>query len=306
MPSNYTHYKFGLKVLENLDVEIKIRILKNYNLFLIGLHGPDILYYHITLKRNGVNKIGFSMHDQVAYTFFDLARRKIRKSNDIDASMAYILGYICHFSLDSECHGYIEAEMKQSGRTHSEIETSFERILLLQDGINPQKYNTASHLKVRTSDAKIISQFYDSVDTKQVEKALKSMIKYNQFLMASNPIKEYFVRLLLFLSGHYKELQGLIIKKEESKYSSNQELEQRYQHAVKVATELIHDFNEKCNTSNEFDSRFLRTYGADEIKNHEMIEPIYEILNDKREKYADVKGDLERKRYVHATVIKNI
>lgn len=42
MPSNYTHYKFGLNVLENLDVETRIQILKNYNLFLIGLHVPDI------------------------------------------------------------------------------------------------------------------------------------------------------------------------------------------------------------------------------------------------------------------------
>ena len=49
MPGTYALYAFGKKVLAQVDDEIKNIILKNMDLFLIGLHGPDILFYYKTL-----------------------------------------------------------------------------------------------------------------------------------------------------------------------------------------------------------------------------------------------------------------
>ena len=52
MPTTYAHYTFGQEVLKNLDGEIKKIIDKNIDLYNIGLHGPDILFYHKPLKSN--------------------------------------------------------------------------------------------------------------------------------------------------------------------------------------------------------------------------------------------------------------
>ena len=52
MPGTYAHYAFGKKVLAQVDDEIKNIILKNMDLFLIGLHGPDILFYYKPLIYN--------------------------------------------------------------------------------------------------------------------------------------------------------------------------------------------------------------------------------------------------------------
>ena len=45
MPTTYAHDLFGQRVYTFLTPEIRQVIRKNKNLFRIGLHGPDILFY---------------------------------------------------------------------------------------------------------------------------------------------------------------------------------------------------------------------------------------------------------------------
>lgn len=47
MPTTYTHDLFGKKVYRQLPREIRKVIRENGNLFRIGLHGPDILFYDL-------------------------------------------------------------------------------------------------------------------------------------------------------------------------------------------------------------------------------------------------------------------
>ncbi len=64
MPSTYAHYRFGKEVLERLDPDLRSVIEAHRELYDIGLHGPDILFYYDALHRNPVSQIGFSMHDR--------------------------------------------------------------------------------------------------------------------------------------------------------------------------------------------------------------------------------------------------
>ena len=54
MPSTYAHYRFGRDVYRRLPDDIKGIISDERRLFLIGLHGPDILFYYKPLKSNRV------------------------------------------------------------------------------------------------------------------------------------------------------------------------------------------------------------------------------------------------------------
>ena len=45
MPSNYAHYSFGKQVYQKQPAFIKKIIHDHLDLYLIGLHGPDILFY---------------------------------------------------------------------------------------------------------------------------------------------------------------------------------------------------------------------------------------------------------------------
>ena len=44
MPSAYAHYRFGRQVCPRLDSAAQQTILSAPEPFLIGLHGPDILF----------------------------------------------------------------------------------------------------------------------------------------------------------------------------------------------------------------------------------------------------------------------
>ena len=46
MPAAYSHYRLGKKVISQLNYPLKKIILDNRDLFDLGLHGPDILFYN--------------------------------------------------------------------------------------------------------------------------------------------------------------------------------------------------------------------------------------------------------------------
>ena len=45
MPSTYAHYRLGLEVKNNLGAAERKVVEEYLELFMIGLHGPDILFY---------------------------------------------------------------------------------------------------------------------------------------------------------------------------------------------------------------------------------------------------------------------
>ena len=62
MPTTYTHDLFGREVYRQLPEKMKKIIKKNGNLYRIGLHGPDILFYH--LFKPVVSGVGVEMHQR--------------------------------------------------------------------------------------------------------------------------------------------------------------------------------------------------------------------------------------------------
>ena len=55
MPSTYAHYIFGQQIRGRLSGYERKVIDKYPELFNIGLHGPDILFYYRPLCKNKVN-----------------------------------------------------------------------------------------------------------------------------------------------------------------------------------------------------------------------------------------------------------
>ena len=54
MPSTYAHRRFGADVLERLPAELQEKIAPYRELYDIGLHGPDLLFYYHAAKSNPV------------------------------------------------------------------------------------------------------------------------------------------------------------------------------------------------------------------------------------------------------------
>ena len=114
MPTTYAHDLFGKEVYKKLPSDMKALIRRHGDLYRIGLHGPDILFYYMVSK-NPVTQFGIDMHNEKARAFFEEGMRQVRRNND-EALLAYLLGFGCHYMFDSACHPICEPDGRRRSR----------------------------------------------------------------------------------------------------------------------------------------------------------------------------------------------
>lgn len=261
MPTTYAHYTFGQEVLKNLSEDTKNIINNNRELFNIGLHGPDILFYYNALKSNKISKLGHRLHKQQGSGIFNNARKIIRESTDSQAASAYVFGFLCHFMLDSSLHPYIR--QKEGKRlTHSTIETELDRFFMLKNNLDPISYKPTAHIIPNDKNAGTISCFFEEVTADEVLKALKSMKFYLNFLVSPKRIKRHLISAGLKLSGNYEGMIGLMMSYEPVKECNqiNEKLYKLYEEAIIPAAKLIEEYKIAINNNNKLNERFSKTF----------------------------------------------
>ena len=141
MPAFYAHYKFGQMVKNKLPAKYQ-KLLEDYqDLYEIGLHGPDILFFYHPIIRHPITQIGVVIHHETGRVFFEHALTQMHRSAAEGDKMqkalwAYALGVVCHFALDASCHTYINHFEKTRRISHHEIEKEFEKYLMKKDGLD--------------------------------------------------------------------------------------------------------------------------------------------------------------------------
>lgn len=243
MPAGYAHYIFGQKVLKKLRPQYIDIIKRNIDLYNIGVHGPDILFYYNALSSNDISRLGFKMHQKEAYDFFRDAKELINKSKDKEASIAYIYGFITHFVLDHSCHPYIGNMEKELDMTHSEIESELDRQLLVDRNLDPLTTSLTSHIKVNHYVSQIISPFFN-LKNEDIYKALKDLLFYLGCIKAPGKIKRNFVYLCMKIGGIYDNYKGLLINYEPNQKSMDCTLEliNKIDNSVDSAVKLIEEY----------------------------------------------------------------
>lgn len=264
MPSTYAHFRFGQQVYRRLPKEVRAQIQPYKQLFDIGLHGPDLLFYYRPLIPNRINHIGYAMHDKTGHTVFSFLGKIAVKSDCPKAHLAYLYGFLCHFALDRECHGYINQKIIQSGVRHAEIEVEFDRYLLVHDFKNPLTQILTNHIKPNIPNAQIISHFFPGVKTLQIEKALHSMIFYNHLLIAPHTPKRKMVYAILRATGNDKEMHGLVmnLKPNVNCFDSNRMLRKLYNNAVDKAVTMILEYRDTLSGKLSWRNWYSYTFGS--------------------------------------------
>lgn len=265
MPCIYAHVSFGSKVSETLSEELK-HIIKNHEKeFQIGLQGPDFLFFYHPLLKLRTNQMGYWQHGQTMAAFLSALLPSLRKSSTTDTgTYAYLLGYICHFVLDSECHGFVIPASEKPGLNHLAIENEFDRHLLKKDGYKPITYPIWRNIP--TSKA-VINAIYHAyrplhLSKKHIRKSLRSMRFYKWLLTCGCSVKRAMVRGAMKLSLHYQELEGHMMNLHPKKYAAktNQSLQYLYDNAIPLAKELLEDFHLSVTTLKELHPRFYTTF----------------------------------------------
>ncbi|MCD8018099.1 MAG: zinc dependent phospholipase C family protein [Clostridiales bacterium] len=174
MPSTYTHYAYGQKIFRMLKPDLQKRIQPYMDYYNIGVHGPDILFYYRAYSKNKINQYGVQVHNEPMHDFlvhaFDVYESQQRKAE----AFAYLAGFMTHFILDSSCHPYVNKRIRETGITHTEIETDWDYLMMKQDGLSPLHYRAARHIKPKAVDSSVIAPYY-GITAKQTRTSLVHM-----------------------------------------------------------------------------------------------------------------------------------
>ena len=262
MPAFYAHYRFGCDVLDILPLDIQTICRENRVLFDIGLHGPDIFFFHTPLIPNPISKYGHALHGANGSELLIQAKNVIKAASDKEASLAYWYGFLCHLALDSSCHPGVYKAQTYTGAGHTAIETALDHMLLTMDGIVPQQHDPCGHFQITPYNAAVISPFFPPVNARTVEKSLHSMVTYGHLLYIRHPIARKALDLALYITGHHESLSGMLMTHTEDTRckKSNRALFKLYKEAVPLAAELIEKSSLYIESNVPPDSVFDRTF----------------------------------------------
>ncbi len=256
MPSTYAHYRMGQEVRQRLSGSLR-KVIEQYpDLYNIGLHGPDLLFYYNAFGRNRINSTGVELHKRSGKFFFQRAGEMIQRKGMDAAHLSHAYGFLCHFALDVTCHGFVNGQIKDTGVGHLALESELDRRFLLMDGKDPVSTRVTGHLIPGKATAEVIKDFYPGLTVKEVYKSIKDMVFYLNFLVSPGKIKRGFIVNGLKLAGQYDTIGGLLIQRKENPAAkgSVERLLGLYEKGRELAIRLIEEYEEYLAGKKELDA----------------------------------------------------
>lgn len=261
MPTTFAHDLFGKNVYKKLPMDMRRLIKEHGELYRIGLHGPDILFYY-GFGKNRVNQFGVRLHAQTAAPFFE---KGAALACEDDALLAYLLGFVCHFVLDSVCHPYIDGTVVKEV-SHGEIEKELDRRLMVKAGLNPYRYYPAVRcIRPSRENARVIQKVFPEITVCQIESALRNMIFItNTMVYDDNGRKQKVIFAFLKLMGQYEHVGGNYMKAacDPRCHPYLEKLEKLFAQAEDEAVQMLQDFWRVAREEEDLPDRFERNYNS--------------------------------------------
>lgn len=174
MPSHYAHYRFGAAVIPMLPSQAQRSVRLFRRLYDVGLHGPDIFFYHNIFIKDNVVTLGSKYHNMSGEEFFTPICKHLRLEPN-EAALAYLYGLLTHYCLDSAIHPFVHEQTDDGKIGHTELETEFDRFLLQRDGKRqPNTFDCSTHMKLTKGECGTVASFYSTSPT-AVDTSVRSM-----------------------------------------------------------------------------------------------------------------------------------
>ncbi len=255
MPAIFTHIQFGKEVAQGLPPALKALTERHAESFYAGTQGPDLLFYHKPLKsrkKNPARAKGWALHEVSPEAFFlNAALLLLSDSRNFDeagnfsprtAEAAYLLGFLCHFTLDSACHPLIDGS-SVNGLTHGKIESELDKFQYRKIG-KPDRGFNAAKLYANSEAAKIASSKILSVNEREAAVAMRSMRKINGLFSHKCGLVHGFCHAVLSLVGMNGSFGEMFLHKKDDLRCKEllPKLGELFNAAIPTAREAIVDF----------------------------------------------------------------
>jgi hypothetical protein len=141
MPAAIAHFLHAERVLEQLDRQ-NLTIQSSRDAFLWGAQGPDFLYCHRFLpwqRGESLKEYAEKLHHEKPSRIFSALRDFCEHAEHSESVLAYIDGFLCHYSLDRTCHPFVrfashallaENPGQDEEVLHNRIESALDTIML--------------------------------------------------------------------------------------------------------------------------------------------------------------------------------
>lgn len=157
LSASFAHYRFGKAVLPLLPPGARQDVKRFRRLYDMGLHGPDIFFYHNPIMHTEAGALGKKFHRMSGTDFF----RHACAAAKTEAHRAYLYGVLAHYCLDSDSHPYVHEHVALGEARHVEMEVEFDRYLMEKDGIPmPHVHDQTGHMKLTRGECATVAEFY--------------------------------------------------------------------------------------------------------------------------------------------------
>ena len=198
MPATITHAYFSEDIYDVLPSHIKSLVNPN-RIRMFGQSTDPLMFYNLFSLKKGKNirELDHFFHGNRTRKYFITLVKYIKKHNleyDVD-TMSFLVGFICHYVLDSNVHPYVfyktgkfnknDPETYKYNNIHTFMETFIDNYLVRKrENINPYKFNIGkfcfdtrkfSNELIRTIDYSFIHTYNVSNMGKIYYKAVKQM-----------------------------------------------------------------------------------------------------------------------------------
>ena len=261
MPAIYAHLRFGDKVISYLPPSFRDCVEKYPEAFHLGTQGPDILFYHQPMKKNELRSFGMKMHiGQEGGIFFAkqaklLSQKGLLKNEKgepaCNPQVAYIIGFLCHFSLDIHCHPSIDGATSEN-LTHGKIESEFDKYLLRKDGKPIRGYNAGTPIMDNNGAVETCAEVIE-VPEKEVRLSLKTMRNINRLFSAKCELFHGFAHFVLKIAKMERKFGDMFLHKADDPLCAEllPKLSDTLDNTVAVAGKLIQEFFASASATTE-------------------------------------------------------
>lgn len=259
MPSTYAHYRFGTELLPTLPADARRTIQRFRRLYDVGLHGPDIFFYHSPIIKTATAFLGIKYHEQTGQEFFHRVSRAVRLEKS-EAAQAYLYGVLTHYCLDSVCRPLIK-EKAAEGVSTLEIETEFDRFLLERDGkTSPHTQDMSPHLKLTPGEYETVAKFYPPATDRFVKDCLLKMAFFVKLLATPEGARRTAITKGVTIAG--KELAGAVMTMGPNPKCAqfDEELLAGYQRAVEKFPGMLEQLQALMTYNAPLDAEFAKPF----------------------------------------------
>lgn len=264
MPTTYTHDLFGKKIYRKPPEEMKKIIRENGDLYRIGLHGPDILFY--LLPDRHVTKTGVEMHKKIARSFFEKGMKKVRETND-EALLAYLLGFGCHYLLDSKCHPLVNQMADEGVISHTLSEKELDRSLMLDTGKNPLTYYPSDCIVPKKEYGEVIHEVIPEVSSRKIYWSLRMMKVVTNAMVYDNDGRRKkalgFIGKIVYSGGTQSALEHFMEKEPvEGSAEPVSKLKKLFEEAIEESPQYLEELYGLSKEDRPLSKRYDKTYNG--------------------------------------------